>query len=522
MTLTLFEVDAYHKASGHLHRWHLCRPPGYVSRSDDVPACVPYLPLVAGRPEALVQVRALGGDRDTRVSVGDLRWVNTLSAGADYTHAVVSDLTAGTLVRVPLSARPLDRLLTDYVIREVVEKRVEDGAPLASAAAVWRSRAGIPKPRRSELAVPLYDPRLDMDTPVLTERYAGTGGYEGPAELKGVTKERAIGLSPMAKPTYLGVIGGLHRYGTNGGRRITGVPKAWQMAKPLALVTGTPTAGQYVVDTATGVVGTSEKYTDLRCEVWGDSPGGVFRRHIGAVVAGLALDAGLVATVDAGGIDAAPRTVGVFLPAGDSTTFRALFDDLVASVPRGAWYHDLLIPSRLIVTRLPRPGAGPSVRRYRRSAGVTPGLQPLDGPALAPAKQVTVRWARNPSPTDQTSPTADAGMAALWAQEWRETPSATDAGVAAAWGSAARSETVNTCLSLEAEVLAELPAFLAEQADPPRLFELPVNDGGPDLWVGSLIDVEDDVAGFEAGGQVVVWGRTAPSAAGRCTLYVAR
>lgn len=523
-SVTLYHLECYHCPSGHTHRWHLSRPPGYQSRSDDMPGSVPYLPLVAGRSDAMVQLKALGGERDTKVSVADMRLMNTLPAAADYSHAVVYDVTAGVLLRRPLLTRPLDLLLTEYVVREVVELRLVAGAPLASAVVVWRSRTGVPKPRRAEIALPLYDARLDFDKPVLTERYAGTGGYEGPAELRGVTKERSFGLAPWVKPTYLGVIEGLHRWGTNGGRRITAVPTARQMAVPLTLVAGPAvTAGQYSVDVATGVVTTSEKYSDLRCVVHGDSPGWVWRRHIGALIAGLAVDAGLVSSVDCAMMDAVPRTVGTYLPAGDSTTYRALMDKWCASVPRGGWYHDLAVAGRLVVTRLPDPAAVVPVRRYRRSAGTMGMLTPVDGAALVPAKQVTLRWSQNPGATDQTSPSASAGDAALWGQEWRELPSSVVGWVADAWGAAARVEPVDTAISLEADALAELPLWLAELSSPPALWEIPVYDGAPGVWIGSAVTVQDEgVTGFADDVPVIVWGRTAPSASGRCTLYVAR
>lgn len=520
----LFEIDAYHRASGHVHRWFLATAPGYRSRSDDTPPSVTWLPLVS--QWASVTIQAAGGrGGSVGLRVDDLRLVNVRAADDLPRWANVYDVTAGAWLRVELGERPLNPMLTDYVVRRLVEKEVEAGAPYGTAVTVWQAKAGMVQRDRKEIRIPVYDRQRDFDVPVLpaASTYAGTGGLEGPAELKGVTRERSIGLCPIVAPTYLGYVTGKHRYSVNGGRPIEGVPRAWDSAAVYDLVTGTPAeTGEYSVDVATGIITVGgSKPVDFRCEVHGDKPGGVWHRHIGAVVAQLATEAGLVATVDASGMDATPRTVGVYLPAGDTTTHRALYDRLVGSVARGRWYMSL-DDDQLVVTRLPRPAVAVPTRTYRLALGNTPGLQPLASTtaSLTPARQVVVRHTENPHPATSTANSATAADVALWTTRWRDAPSADDAALAAAWGGAAKVEYPETALTVAADAEAEAPLWLAELSDPPQQYELKVRDGALGLWIGGAVLVEDNVAGFERGDVVVIYGRTNRDRGGGATLFV--
>jgi len=520
MRIHLFELDAHHKPSGHLHRWHLATAPGYRSRSDDTPPSVAWLPLVAQWASVAVQA---SGSRAGRAGADDLRLINVRTADDLPRWANVYDLTAAAWIRVQLGERPLNPLLTDYVVRRVVEKEVEAGAPYATAVTVWQARAGFVQPDRSEIRIPVYDRQRDFDVPVLpsTVTYAGTGGLEGPAELKNVTKERCIGWVPICAPTYLGVVAGKHTYSVNGGRPIHAIVRAWDSAAPYLPVAGTPAAtGEYAVNLATGIITVGgSKPLDFRCEVQGDAPGGIWNRYIGAVIAQLAMEAELASTVDVSGMDAVPRTVGVYLPAGDTTTHRALYDRLVGSVARGRWYMGL-DDGQLVVTRLPRPSTALPVRTYRLALGDTPGLKPLSVSSLTPARQAVVRYAENPSPATSTATTATAADVALWTTRWRAAASADDAALAAAWGNSAKVEYPETALTLAADAEAEAPLWAAELGDPPRPYELKVRDGAPGLWIGDAVMVEDNVAGFEDGDVVVITGRTNKDRGGGATLYV--
>lgn len=521
MKVHLYELDAYHLASGHIHRWHLATAPGYRSRTDDTPAAVTWLPLVG--QWASVAVRAAGErGSGSQAQIDDLRLINVRASDDLPRWASVYDVTAGVWLRVELGDRPLNPLLIGYVVRRIVEKEVDTADSYAAASTIWQAKAGIIQLDRTELRLPIFDRQLDFDTPVQVEKYAGTGGLEGPAELKDATKERCFGWHPIVVPTYLGIIGGKHTYSVNGGHPIEAIVRGWDKGSTLTLVSGTPSAGQFSADLATGIltIGGSRP-EDFRVEVKGDKSGGVWRRYIGEVIGYLATThGGIIGAANVAGMDATPRTVGVYLPTGDTTTHRDLYGKLTGSVARGHWYIDLT--DTLVVGRLPAASSVTPERAYRRAAGSTPGLKPVPDGQVTPAKQVIIRYAENPSATDQTAGATTADIVALWSKQWREVASETDATIAAAWGASARVEYIETALTVASEAAAEAPLWLAELSNPPQSYELQVRDGAPGLWIGEGVSVTDDIAGFETGATVVVSGRTNRDRGGGATLYVQR
>ncbi|MGF7175843.1 hypothetical protein [Azospirillum doebereinerae] len=526
MKVRLIDLLCYHKPSGHVHRWHLATFPGYQSGPADTPASVTWLPLVTAGADASVLIGSLGAaDGQAELRIGDLVLRNERTRLPAARWANVLDVTTGTWLRVELDERPLNILLTDYVLQSITEREIEADAPLATAVTIWSARAGLPKPKRTEIAVPIHDFRLDFDTPVQVARYAGTGGLEGPEELKDVLKEVPLGHCPMARPTYLGIVGGYHRWSVGGGQPVQDVPRGWSSGVAVLKQAGaTPsTNAYYTVDLATGILTTTVKYADFRVEVLGRRFAGVYQHRIGALIGALATSAGLVTAVDSAGMDEAPRTVGMFLAAGDGASHASVYAKLVGSVPRGGWY--LGTAGQLVVTRVPHPDAATPLRRYSTAAGTTTGLVHIEGQHSPPAKQVVLRYAHNPSPGNTVADDALPNLADVtrWKQEWREAASATDAGIVAAYGNAAKVATVETALTLEADAQAELPGWVAELASPPSLYELPALDGAPGLWIGDTVTVEDDIAGFEEdGAPVVIYGRTIADRTGGATLYVAR
>ncbi len=523
MDLHIYDLVAYHTATGHQHRWHLCAgSQGYQSRSDDAPANVTWLPLVG--PAASVSVMAAADG--AKAQIDDLRLINVRRDPDDDLprYASVFDITAGTWLRVPLGVRPLNVLLTDYTaIQTVTERVLDDTAALSTAVTIWRAKAGLIGRGVTELRLPLYDRQLDFDTPIQkdTAKYGGTGGYDGPSTLKNTLKERCFGWRPFVVPTYLGIIGGYHRWSVNGGHPIEDVPRGWSGGVAVSKTSGTPGADQFAVDPATGYITTSIHYDDFRVTVQGDKTGGVWRRYIGEVIAHLATTVGgIIATADVSRMDATPRTIGLYLPAGDGRTHRDAYGKLVGSVPRGRWFIDL--SERLVVTRLPRAEGAAPIRSYTKASGGTDGLTPTAGSTVIPSKQVTALFAENPSANSTAAPNATADDAALWTQQWRESDSAIDAGIAGAWGVSAKIDRIETELTLKADADAEAPLWLAEKAHPPQSYTLKVADGAPGLWIGDAVTVTDDIAGFEAGATVVVTGRTNRDRGGGATLYVER
>jgi hypothetical protein len=527
MDIHLYDLVAFHRATGHLHRWPLCAgSAAYQSRSDDDPASVTWLPLVGQWPTVAVTAAADGA----RAQIDDLRLMNVRQTDDLPRFASVYNITTATWERVLLGVRPLNVLLTDYIIQSVTERVVAAGAPLNTAVTVWRAKAGKIAPGRSDLKLPVYDRQLDFDTPIQkdTAKYAGTGGYEGPATMKNTLRERCFGHCPFVQPTYLGVIdqgsgngGLLHVWSVNGGLPIEDVPRGWSGGVGVSKTAGIPGSNQFRVDVATGRVFTAIHYEDFRLEVKGDKTGGVWRRYIGEVVAFLAVQHGeIVTAADVSGMDAIPRTIGLYLPAGDGRTHRDAYGKLVGSVPRGRWFIDL--SDKLVVTRLPRAVSVTPTRAYSKASGSIDGLKPTPGSSVTPTKKVTVLYAENPSAASTAAADATAADAALWTQQWRESDTATDALIEAAYGISGKTDRIETALTLKADADAEAPLWLAERANPPQPYEVRVRDGAPGLWIGGGITVVDDIAGFEEGGTLVITGRTNRDRGGGATLYVER
>lgn len=520
MQFHLFDLVAYHLATGHSHRLHLCAGSrAFQSRNDDVPANVTWLPLVG--QWATVAVRA-AQDGGAKAEIDDLQLVNVLRDATDPALAAsIYDLTTGTWFRRQLSGRPLNMLLTDYVVQSITERVIDEGGLLSTAVTVWTAKAGKIAPTITQLRVPVYDRQLDFDTPIQTAKYGGTSGYDGPTEMKNSLKERCFGHCFMVQPTYLGIVGGLHRWSVNGGLPIEDVPRGWSGGVAVTKVTGTPASYQLSVDVSTGYITTAVHYEDFRVEVKGDKTGGVWRRYIGEVIGFLATTHGnIIASTNVAGMDAMPRTIGLYLPAGDGRTHRDAYGKLVSSVPRGAWFVDL--SGTLVVTRIPRANAVLPARAYKKGLGGQPGLEPVSGTDVIPAKQVTVLYAENPNAANTAAVDAAAGDAALWTQQWRESDSATDATIAAIYGVSAKVQRIETALTLKADADAEAPLWLAEKAYPPQPYKLRVKDGAPGVWIAQGVSVTDDIAGFETGAMAVVTGRTNRDRGGGATLYLER
>ncbi|NUB17456.1 hypothetical protein GAY28_37580, partial [Azospirillum brasilense] len=70
-TIHLIELDAYHLASGHTHRWFLATKPGYRSGPGDTPKSLPWLPLVGKPSDVSLSIASLGETMwATRVTLG--------------------------------------------------------------------------------------------------------------------------------------------------------------------------------------------------------------------------------------------------------------------------------------------------------------------------------------------------------------------------------------------------------------------------------------------------------------------
>ncbi|WP_188263188.1 hypothetical protein [Azospirillum tabaci] len=507
-TIHLIELDAFHLASGHTHRWFLATKPGYRSGPSDTPASLPWLPLVGKPSDVSLFIASLGETMGaTKVSFGSVELDNTRDAQGQRL-ARVYDVTADAWITVTLPARPLNPLLTDYALAgwPLVEKVVEEGAPYSTAQVVTSVTMEMPNPdsKRSTISLSVRGREADFDDPLLTEKY-GTSDGESLADR---TKERVFGHA-FQEPTYLGIIGGLHHWSHNGGHPIEDVPVFWDRAFRLTKrTTGTPAAGEYKPDPATGITVTGSRPPEPMCEVMGDKIGGVWRRYVGELAQHLAVTvAGKVPlarmdTASVAALDAVPREVGYAIPTGSSPTLRESLDKVLGSLARGYWI--VTADGMLTVGRLLAPTA-PPVRVYRRGIS-TPGLTPrsTDSRGL-PAKTVTLRYAGLPKIAQTIVSDATEADTQLHKALWREVTS-TDAATAVAYPGA-RTQTVETLLWDRTQATAEQAEFLSELKQVRRVYDLVAQDGAPGIDRRAVVQVFDDLAGYEAGRLVTVIGR---------------
>ncbi|NUB16828.1 hypothetical protein GAY28_32940 [Azospirillum brasilense] len=122
-----------------------------------------------------------------------------------------------------------------------------------------------------------------------------------------------------------------------------------------------------------------------------------------------------------------------------------------------------------------------------------------------PAKTVTLRYAGLPKVTQTIVTEATEADTQLHKALWREVTD-TDAATAAAYPGA-RSPTVETLLWDRTQAVAEQAEFLAELKQVRRVYDLVAQDGAPGIDRRAVLQVFDDLAGYEAGRLVTVIGR---------------
>lgn len=519
-TSYLYRLWTYHKASGHVHVWGLSTKPGYQSAPTDTPASLPWMPWVLEPVDMTIGIASLA---QAKGAIGTAPGRLLLENVKDWQGArsiPVYDETAGAWIMVAVGSRPLNILLTDYAVAgwPFEEWVVEDGAPFSTATLRIRGTMELPVPTRSQIAIGARDRTRDFDTPILVDAYSGGGGLSGGEDLTDKTKERFFGWG-YCEPTYLGVIGGLHTYSVNAGFPIEDVVTFWDEAFRLTKrTTGTPVGGEWKVDPATGIVSVGgDRPKAPLCEVQGDKTGGVWRYRLGEVMQFLAAGSGFAAVNAASvmALDATPRTIGLWLPAGDKTTYRAGFDKLMGSVARGYWLLDAA--GELHVGRL--PAAGTPKASYRRGSGPT-GLKPRETSDRGlPTTKVVLRFAEVPNPLRSTVGNATDADVALLKNRWREAV-AEDPAIATAYPRVAQTVTIDTALFDRVQATAEAGEFLSDMAEPPLLYDLPLGVPAADIDLRDTVNVTDDIAWFETGKNVVVVARTLKRSSGNPTLTV--
>lgn len=506
MRILLYTAFPWHLPGGQeaVQRW--ATAPGYQSWPSDNPAAATWSPCVERPADLVLSIPAPGESGRSSAAEGRLVLANPL------------DRQTGR------GARSLNTLVTEHVTegRRILVQEIRPDQPLSAAVTIFDGVMGAAEIERGRVSLAIRDRSADFDAPLLIETYSGAGGLNGPAALKDKTRERCFGHVQYCEPTYLGVIDGLHVYSTNGGHPIDAVEAFGDAGRPRPYVAWTPTGEQWTYDAATGLIrcGGASAPEAPWARVRGDKTAGVYRQNIGALAAfwvgaltgkrgGGDIDQDSIAA-----LDATPRPIGLYVPAGDSVTIRDALDRALGSIWGGYWTHGAL--GKFRVGRTPTT-AGTPVARYRARTNCRP-IKPASGAPTAAAKKVTWRFAPNFAPIDQPAPAASVDEAARAKAEYLVESTPENAAVAVAWGSAARDVTVDSLLALRADAAAEAALAAGDLATPGRQFETTVLDGAPGVDLTDVIEITDDVPGFESGGKIVVLSRNLHRRGGGATL----
>lgn len=150
--------------------------------------------------------------------------IDALSAGGRVAlTASQVDLWNGDAVLTPLIAEGrADGRLIEIRSTPVTERRLSHwGGAYASAAMQWRGRITRIEDNGDRARLAMTDLTDRLNTPLQTDRYDGSGGLSGTAELKGRPKPVSFGWRFNVTPVYLGLadagFGALPTYQTHGG-----------------------------------------------------------------------------------------------------------------------------------------------------------------------------------------------------------------------------------------------------------------------------------------------------------------
>jgi hypothetical protein len=150
-----------------------------------------------------------------------------------------------------------------------------------------------------------------FDVSALTQTYAGTGGIEGPADLKNKVKPWCFGRARGVEPVLIDAVNGVYQVSAYG--PINGVTALYERAASFgasvgdfatyaALVAASIPAGRWGTCLASGLIRLgAPAFGIITADVEGDRPGGVYLRRTGAIISRLCSNAG----VASGNINAA-------------------------------------------------------------------------------------------------------------------------------------------------------------------------------------------------------------------------
>ncbi|KAA0678070.1 hypothetical protein [Roseomonas genomospecies 6] len=337
--------------------------------------------------------------------------------------------------------------------------------------------------------------------------YAGTGGLEGPAALKGKGKELLIGRHRHFEPTYLGIdaTNGCHLFSVSQGLPMGGYREVRSRGRRWTEVTGTPASGQWSQDATRGLawVGPGDVGT-ITCAADGVVDGsGALIETAAAVGAWLARHSGALGAAEIDAVAAAGVGAGLpvqmWLAAGDTTPLRSALDDLTRAV-RANWYFG---PLGLLTFALRgRPAAGSAASATLR-AGID-FVQAVTEPRVTgvPARRVRLRHSHNAKVLTASEILAEVPpeeRAALMA-EWLDEVTPDDPAITAACP-IPREVTDDTLLATASAAAVEAVGRRDDAFSPPGRYRLPMRRL-PTERIGQVVRVIDPSHPVFVGGPV--------------------
>ncbi len=225
---------------------------------------------------------------DGRLS-GDIR-VNRSITGRDGLGGITRVFAEVTLVN---RDGGLDALTLSYSLggraARVLIGREDD--PLSSFGVLFTGVVETVTTRAGSVYLSLSDGAAKLDRAVNEATYAGTGGLEGGADLKGKRKPRAWGKSFNVRPPLVDSVNLI--YQVNDGV-IKDVPAVYDRGIALVKVVGAPAAGEYQVDTAAGTFKLGATPSgELTSDVEGDASSAGYVSKTGDIILRLLAIAGL-------------------------------------------------------------------------------------------------------------------------------------------------------------------------------------------------------------------------------------
>ena len=273
--------------------------------------------------------------------------------------------------------------------------------PLSAFETVWLGVARAWEQGEDTVRIEAFDASYLLDGPVQPTRYAGTGTYEGTADLAGTPKPLAMGEVYNIEPVLIdpallvyqvhdGPVESITVY--EGGLAVTAEGDVSD------LYSGTTTAGQFRTDLERGLFQLGSSPTQrITADVEGDKPDGLtYETGVGTLASRLLrLRAGLGARyIDQGSFDSLDAAgigiCGVYIR--DEDTARGVLDRLLAGVA-ATW--TCRRDGRLRAYRLADPNSAAVVRSFDAVDILTARTLRLPDEMFPPVWRVTVGYKRN-------------------------------------------------------------------------------------------------------------------------------